>query len=42
MSDDHGSRLRFKGAMAGIDARDLVDAAFTAGFTGFRPTCTPC
>ncbi|MDQ0717114.1 xylan 1,4-beta-xylosidase [Streptomyces luteogriseus] len=41
LSDDHGSRLRFTGAMAGIHARDLVDAAFTADFTGFRLTCTP-
>ncbi|MFJ4079292.1 glycoside hydrolase family 43 protein [Streptomyces iakyrus] len=42
LSDDHGPRLRFTGAMAGIHARDLVDAAFTADFTGFRLTCTPC
>ncbi|MEU0214625.1 family 43 glycosylhydrolase [Streptomyces sp. NPDC006265] len=41
LSDDHGSRLRFTGTMAGIHARDLVDAAFTADFTGFRLTCTP-
>ncbi|MFI8891184.1 glycoside hydrolase family 43 protein [Streptomyces paradoxus] len=41
LSDDHGARLRFTGAMAGIHARDLVDAAFTADFTGFRLTCTP-
>ncbi|MFF7733311.1 family 43 glycosylhydrolase [Streptomyces sp. NPDC007984] len=41
LSDDHGSRLRFTGAMAAIHARDLVDAAFTADFTGFRLTCTP-
>jgi hypothetical protein len=27
--------------MAGVHARDLVDAAFTADFTGFRLTCTP-
>jgi xylan 1,4-beta-xylosidase len=40
LSDDHGSRLRFTGAMAGIHARDPVDAAFTADFTGFRLTCT--
>jgi xylan 1,4-beta-xylosidase len=40
-SDDHGSRLRFTGAMAGIHARDPVDAAFTADFTGFRLTRTP-
>ncbi|MEU5316820.1 family 43 glycosylhydrolase [Streptomyces sp. NPDC021056] len=39
LSDDHGSRLRFTGAMAGIHAVDLVDAAFTADFTGFRLTC---
>ncbi|MFC3572124.1 hypothetical protein ACFOZ0_02240 [Streptomyces yaanensis] len=41
LSDDYGSRLRFTGAFAGIHARDLVDAAFTADFTGFRLTCTP-
>ncbi|MFJ4282253.1 glycoside hydrolase family 43 protein [Streptomyces massasporeus] len=41
LSDDHGSRLRFTGTMAAIHARDLVDAAFTADFTGFRLTCTP-
>ncbi|CAL9290689.1 family 43 glycosylhydrolase [Streptomyces sp. SudanB52_2052] len=41
LSDDHGSRLRFTGAMAGVHARDLVDAAFTADFTGFRLVCTP-
>ncbi len=41
LSDDHGSRLRFTGAMAGIHTQDLVDAAFTADFTGFRLTCTP-
>jgi xylan 1,4-beta-xylosidase len=41
LSDDHGSRLRFTGAFAGIHARDLVDAAFTADFTGFRLTCVP-
>lgn len=41
LSDDHGSRLRCTGAMAGIHARDLVEAAFTADFTGFRLTCTP-
>lgn len=39
LSDDHGSKLRFTGAMAGIHAVDLVDAAFTADFTGFRLTC---
>ncbi|GAA3793979.1 family 43 glycosylhydrolase [Streptomyces phyllanthi] len=41
LSDDHGSRLRFTGAVAGIHARDLVDASFTADFRGFRLTCTP-
>ncbi|MFC9911385.1 glycoside hydrolase family 43 protein [Streptomyces sp. NPDC127197] len=41
LSDDHGSRLRFTGAVAGIHARDLVDASFTADFQGFRLTCTP-
>ncbi|MFJ2604007.1 family 43 glycosylhydrolase [Streptomyces sp. NPDC087425] len=39
LSDDHGSRLRFTGAMAGIHAMDLVDATFTADFTGFRLVC---
>ncbi|MFE5888150.1 family 43 glycosylhydrolase [Streptomyces sp. NPDC056462] len=39
LSDDHGSRLRFTGAMAGVHAVDLVDSAFTADFTGFRLTC---
>ncbi|ANS68845.1 beta-xylosidase [Streptomyces lincolnensis] len=39
LSDDYGSKLRFTGAMAGIHAMDLVDAAFTADFTGFRLTC---
>ncbi|MFF8841204.1 family 43 glycosylhydrolase [Streptomyces sp. NPDC015127] len=39
LSDDHGSGLRFTGAMAGIHAWDLVDAAFTADFGGFRLTC---
>ncbi|MGW0331047.1 glycoside hydrolase family 43 protein [Streptomyces sp. NPDC003011] len=39
LSDDHGSTLRFTGSMAGIHAVDLVDAAFTADFTGFRLTC---
>ncbi|WP_217566822.1 family 43 glycosylhydrolase [Streptomyces sp. GbtcB7] len=39
LSDDHGSKLRFTGSMAGIHAVDLVDAAFTADFTGFRLTC---
>lgn len=41
LSDDHGTRLRFTGAMAAIHAVDLVDASFTADFTGFRVTCTP-
>ncbi|MPY60666.1 family 43 glycosylhydrolase [Streptomyces spongiae] len=41
LSDDYGSRLRFTGAMAGIHARDLVDASFTADFRGFRLTCMP-
>ncbi|WP_210584434.1 glycoside hydrolase family 43 protein [Streptomyces sp. GESEQ-35] len=41
LSDDHGSRLRFTGAMAGIHAWDLVDAEFTADFTGFRLDCPP-
>ncbi|MEW2408931.1 family 43 glycosylhydrolase [Streptomyces griseoviridis] len=39
LSDDHGGRLRFTGAMVGIHAMDLVDAAFTAEFTGFRLAC---
>ncbi|MFE6176378.1 family 43 glycosylhydrolase [Streptomyces sp. NPDC056464] len=39
LSDDHGSRLRFTGSMAGIHAVDLVDASFTADFTGFRLIC---
>ncbi|MFG2725304.1 family 43 glycosylhydrolase [Streptomyces canus] len=39
LSDDHGSKLRFTGAMAGIHAVDLVGAAFTADFTGFRLSC---
>jgi xylan 1,4-beta-xylosidase len=41
LSDDHGSRLRFTGAFAGIHALDLVDATFIADFSGFRLTCTP-
>jgi xylan 1,4-beta-xylosidase len=41
LSDDYGSRLRFTGAFAGIHATDLVDARFTADFTGFRLMCTP-
>ena len=40
LSDDYGSRLRFTGAMAGIHAWDLVDAGFTADFSGFRLDCT--
>ncbi|MEV2210161.1 family 43 glycosylhydrolase [Streptomyces sp. NPDC050997] len=39
LSDDYGSKLRFTGSMAGIHAVDLVDAAFSADFTGFRLTC---
>lgn len=39
LSDDHGSKLRFTGAMAGVHAVDLVDSSFTADFTGFRLTC---
>lgn len=39
LSDDHGSKLRFTGAMAGIHAVDLVGAAFTADFSGFRLSC---
>ncbi|WP_328432258.1 family 43 glycosylhydrolase [Streptomyces sp. NBC_00453] len=39
LSDDHGSKLRFTGSMAGIHAVDLVDAAFTADFSGFRLVC---
>ena len=39
LSDDHGSRLRFTGSMAGVHAVDQVDAAFTADFTGFRLLC---
>jgi xylan 1,4-beta-xylosidase len=39
LSDDHGAKLRFTGAMAGIHAVDLVDAAFTADFGGFRLSC---
>lgn len=38
LSDDYGSKLRFTGSLAGIHAVDLVDAAFTADFTGFRLT----
>ncbi|WP_330287773.1 family 43 glycosylhydrolase [Streptomyces sp. NBC_00576] len=41
LSDDHGSRLRFTGSMAGIHATDLVDATFTADFTDFHLVCTP-
>lgn len=44
LSGDHGSRLRFTGAMAAtaaIHARDLVDAEFTADFTGSRLTRAP-
>ena len=41
LSDDHGSRLRFTGAMAGIHAVDLVGAEFNADFGGFHLECTP-
>ncbi|MFG2129987.1 family 43 glycosylhydrolase [Streptomyces sp. NPDC048751] len=40
LSDDHGARLRFTGAMAGIHAWDLVAATFTADFRDFGLTCT--
>ncbi|WTI42977.1 SMI1/KNR4 family protein [Streptomyces sp. NBC_00775] len=33
--------LRFTGSLTGIHADDLVDAAFTADFTGLRLDCTP-
>lgn len=39
LSDDHGGRLRFTGTLAGIHARDLVDAAFTADFRDFQLAC---
>ncbi|MFD3613758.1 family 43 glycosylhydrolase [Streptomyces sp. NPDC058676] len=39
LSDDHGSKLRFTGSLAGVHAVDPVDAAFTADFTGFRLIC---
>jgi xylan 1,4-beta-xylosidase len=38
LSDDLGERLRFTGSFAGIHVDDLVDAAFTADFSGFRLT----
>ncbi|MCM6761250.1 family 43 glycosylhydrolase [Rathayibacter sp. ZW T2_19] len=41
LSDDHGPRLRFTGAFAGLDVVDLVDAAFTADFSGFRLRAEP-
>ncbi|BBC32029.1 Glycosyl hydrolase, family 43 [Streptomyces graminofaciens] len=41
LSDDHGSKLRFTGAFAGIHAQDLVAAEFTADFGGFRLGCMP-
>ncbi|MFJ3801364.1 family 43 glycosylhydrolase [Streptomyces sp. NPDC090088] len=41
LSDDHGPRLRFTGAMAAIHVVDLVDASFTADFTDFQVICTP-
>lgn len=40
LSDDYGSRLRFTGAMAGIQVWDPVDAGFTADFSRFRLDCT--
>ncbi|MGW5653463.1 family 43 glycosylhydrolase [Streptomyces humi] len=39
LSDDHGPRLRFTGAMVAIHAVDLVDASFTADFADFRVSC---
>ncbi|MFJ9381806.1 glycoside hydrolase family 43 protein [Streptomyces sp. NPDC101455] len=46
LSDDHGAKLRFTGAMAGIHAIDFVDAEFAAYFRDFRLVCTrtalPC
>ncbi|MEH0547774.1 family 43 glycosylhydrolase [Streptomyces sp. B21-105] len=39
LSDDHGGKLRFTGTLAGIHARDLVNASFTADFRHFRLTC---
>lgn len=41
LSDDHGDRLRFTGTLAGIHARDLVDASFTADFRDFLLACIP-
>ena len=41
LSDDHGPRLRFTGAMVAIHVVDLVDASFTADFTDFHVRCTP-
>ncbi|MFE2881723.1 family 43 glycosylhydrolase [Streptomyces sp. NPDC059272] len=41
LSDDHGSRLRFTGSMAGVHAWDLVGGEFTADFGGFQLTCRP-
>jgi xylan 1,4-beta-xylosidase len=38
LSEEYGGRLRFTGAFAGILAYDLVDAAFTADFSGFSLT----
>ncbi|MFF9563893.1 family 43 glycosylhydrolase [Leifsonia sp. NPDC014704] len=34
LSDDYGDRLRFTGSFAAIYAVDVVDASFTADFTG--------
>ena len=39
LSDEAGSGPRFTGAVAAIHAQDLVDASFTADFTGFRLRC---
>lgn len=36
LSDDYGDALRFTGAMAGVYAFDVVDAAFTATFSALR------
>ncbi|MGW5650528.1 family 43 glycosylhydrolase [Streptomyces humi] len=41
LSDDHGAKLRFTGAMAGIHAIDLVGTGFDAYFRDFRLACTP-
>ncbi|MFI1094960.1 family 43 glycosylhydrolase [Streptomyces sp. NPDC020917] len=39
LSDEAGSGPRFTGALAAIHAQDLVEASFTADFTGFRLRC---